>query len=135
MLDTVILRLNLYFDKSNLGKNDVSYVQLIFFEKDKKLLSEFFIDKEKLAHISDSENNFTNKIIPVSVNEDSLGKALNVVVFNDAISIIPLEIGGKLVNFLDIIRDKAEILRPIHKDKIIYLDSTLKFYLHKDKSY
>lgn len=38
-----------------------------------------------------------------------------------------------LTNFIYIIIDKAKILRPNHKDKIIYFDSDWKFYLLKDK--
>lgn len=108
---------------------------MAFRRQDKKFLSEFSIQKDKPIYISDVENDFIkdNLTIPISVNEDSLGKPLNVKVTNGAISHLYLEIYGKLTNFIDIIIDKTKVLRPNHRDKIIYFDTDWKFYLLKDK--
>ena len=43
MFDIVISRLNQYLDDYNLTEYDISYIQLAFRQKDKKLLSEFSV--------------------------------------------------------------------------------------------
>lgn len=94
MFDTNKIRLNQYFDDYNLTEYDIRYVQLAIRQKDKKLLYEFFIYKDIPVYISDVDNNFIkdNLSISISVNEDSLGKPLDVKVTNGAISHLYLEI-------------------------------------------
>lgn len=92
MLDIVMSRLDQYLDDYNLNSYDISYIQLAFRQKDHKLLSEFSVQKDKPLHISDIDNNLINYSlnIPVSVNEDSIGKPLTVTVTNGTISHIYL---------------------------------------------
>ena len=91
--------------------------------------------RRKLPHLFDSERVSVEKglYLPVSINEDSLGKPLDVEVSNGLIKEIPLEIRGKLVNFLDLIRTKASMLNPKHKDNITTFDSSYNFIYCKDK--
>lgn len=141
-------------------EENIVYIQLVFKLKDKKLLSEFSLmtgsvreRKEKAPHLFEQERTSAEKslVLPVSINEDSLGKPLVVEVSDDAtggsgasggsesgatqqvITNIPIEIGGKLVNFLALIKAKASILRGKHKDNITSFDPSYKFYLLKDR--
>lgn len=72
--DDAMSKLQFYLDEYNLTGDAVVYVQFSFKQSDKTLLSEFSLDKP--THITVSENTITqNKLnIPVSINEDSLGK-------------------------------------------------------------
>lgn len=99
-----------------------------------KLISEFCL--EKPPHIYNNENIYTKKdlTIPVSINEDYLGKPLSVDIYNGIITKINLTIKYNDVNFLDIIKNKAKLLRAKHKDNITYFDEKFKFYLLNDKS-
>ena len=72
--------------------------------------------------------------MPVSINEDSIGKPLSVNVSNGVITNINITINDKQVNFLDLIRDRAKVLRLNHKDNITHFDENFRFYLLKDKS-
>ena len=69
--------------------------------------------------------------IPVSMNED--GKLLPTITSNGFgfITHINLNINGILVNFLDIIKNNAKILRKNHPDNRIHFDKDFKFYLLK----
>ena len=91
--------------------------------------------KRKLPHIFDSERASVERglYLPVSMAEDSLGTPLDVEASDGLIHNIPLEIRGKLVNFLDLIKAKASMLSPKHKDNITSFDVSYKFYLLKDK--
>lgn len=103
-------------------------------QKDKKLLSEFSLSKK--AHISKSEFIITEKklTVPVSINDDSIGKPLSVNVSNGVITNINITINDKQVNFLDLIRNRAKVLRLNHKDNITHFYENFRFYLLKDKS-
>lgn len=133
--DSVISRIEEYFDVYNLSDDNIIYIQVSFWLKDKKLLSEFSLGERPL-HISNIENTFTKNSlsIPVSTNKDSLGEALHVTITNDIITAIHLSIKGERVNFLTIIKNKAIILRVNHQDKITIFDKNWKFYLLKDKA-
>ena len=117
----------------NLTDDAIVYIQITLRQKDKKLLSEFSL--EKPSHIAKHEiaSVETTLFIPASINEDYLGKPLPVNVLNGVITHIDISIDGKLVNFLDIIINKAKILRAKHKDNITSFDQYFKFYLLKDK--
>lgn len=52
----------------------------------------------------------------------SPGQALHVTIINDIITAIHLSIKGDRVNFLDIIKNKANILRVNHLDKKTFFD-------------
>lgn len=93
------------------------------------MLSEFSLDPKPL-HISMPDHTFTKNslMIPVSINKDSLGEALEVTISNGFISDIRLSIKGARVNFLSLIYAKAKILRNNHPDKITSFDAGFKFY-------
>ena len=129
-------------DHYNVTEANLAYVLFSFKQKDKKLLSEFAVmrgsssdRKRKLPHLFDSERASVERglYLPVSINEDSLGTPLDVGVSDGLIHDIPLEIRGKLVNFLDLIKAKASMLSPRHKDNITSFDSSYRFYLLKDR--
>ena len=133
----VTQRLDEYLENYNLTSDVIIYIQLSFRLKDKKLLSEFSLDNNKPSHISklDHTNLLKNKslTIPISINEDSLGKPLVLSVKDGFITSIPLTIDGISSNFLDIIKNKAKLLRTNHVDNITSFYSNFKFYLLKDK--
>lgn len=142
LLAVISEKLEEYMSIYNLSDDAIVYIQVTFRQKDKKLLSEFSLlssdgtDRKDLFHIprSDLKSVESNLSIPVSIDEDSLGKALPVDISDGLITHIHLEIDGKLVNFLDIIKSNAKILRAKHKDNIISFDSSFKFYLLKDNT-
>ena len=131
---TVYKRLNEYLDFYDLNYDDIMYVMLSFRQKDKKLLSEFSLTEK--PHIPKSDFIITEKklSVPVSINEDSLGKPLSVSVSNGVITNINITINNKQVNFLDLIRNKAKVLTHNHKDNITHFDENFRFYLLKDNS-
>lgn len=133
LFSTVISRLEQYLDMYNLTEQAIVYIQISFTQKDKKLLSEFSL--EKPTYISKFENILTQKslTVPVSVNEDSIGKPLSVDIDNGFITAINLNLNNNQVNFLDLIKDKAKLLRSNHIDNITCFDHNFKFYLLKDK--
>lgn len=126
-------RLKHYFAEYKLVDADIEYVQLTFRKLDKKLFSEFCLDKPQ--HVDRSVSISTNRKlnIPVSVAESSLGRPLPVVIVNNFIINISLNIDNKMVNFLDIIRNKAKFFRPKHPDNITYFDNDYMFYFLKDE--
>lgn len=71
--------------------------------------------------------------IPVSINEDSIGKPLPTVIKNDIIESIIITIDGKVVNFIDIIKNRVKFLKSKHKDNTSSFDKGYKFYLLKDR--
>lgn len=133
LLEVVKSRLHEYFIAYNLTEDAIVYVQISFRQKSKKLLSEFLL--EKPSHTTTHENlQLGEKLnIPISTNENSLGKPLSTNISNGVLSEISLTLDGKLVNFLDIIRDKAKLLSKDHINNITVFDKTFKFYLLRDK--
>lgn len=133
LFTTVVSRLKEYIDLCKLTPEAIVYVQINFRKKDKKLLSEFSLDKP--SHISKQENIITESMltIPVSINKDSIGDPLTVSISNGIITNINLIINSKQLNLLDIIKNKAKLLRANHKDNITSFYENLKFYLLKDK--
>lgn len=129
----VIQRIEDYFDEYKFKSKDIVYIEISFIQKDKKLLSEFSLDKP--SHISIQENiEIKNKLtIPISINKDSIGTPLPVNISNGIITNIRVTIKNNQVNFLDVIKAKAKFLRVNHKDNIISFDDKFKFYLLKDK--
>ena len=61
-----------------------------------------------------------------------MGEPLPVYVLNGIITNIKLTIRNK-VNFLDIIKSKAKLLKASHIDNITFFDTNYKFYLLKNK--
>lgn len=100
---------------------------------DKKLLSEFSLTKP--SHISKQEDiEIQNQLsIPISINNDSIGTPLPVNIYNGIITNISVTIKNNQVNFLDVIKAKAKLLRSNHKDNITCFDANFKFYLLKDR--
>lgn len=136
LLDVVSSKLQDYMADYNLSDDAIVYIQISFRQKNKKLLSEFLLDKP--SHIPDGQVGLvaSELSIPLSINEDSLGKSLPVKILNGFITYIGIEIkmrSMKLVNFLYLILNNAKILRDKHKDKITCFDQSYKFYLLKDK--
>jgi hypothetical protein len=76
----VKFRLDDYFSHYHLTNNDILYVQLSFRMMDIKFFSKFKIDKP--IYVSHTDHNKLNKMIsiPVSVNENYLGKPLNITI-------------------------------------------------------
>ena len=122
LLSCVNIRLEQYFSSYNLTDESIIYIQLSFSKLDKKLVSEFKLEKKdhndnKLI----SYKNITKQIlsVPVSINKNSLGNPLNITVDTDGnISFIYLNLKGKLVNFLDTIKSRSILLRDNHVDNI-----------------
>lgn len=69
----------------------------------------------------------------MSVNKDSNGKPLPVTISNGVFTNINLTINNNKVNFLNIIKSKAELLKAKHKDGFIPFYQGYNFYLLKDK--
>lgn len=128
-------RLDHYLDFYKIPKGSVVYSLISFRPKDKKLLSEFSLDKP--YHVPTHEHTLTRHdlTIPVSVNEESLGKPLAVEISGTTISDIILVLAGKKVNFLDVIKNKAKLLRANHVNNITSFDKSFKFYLLLDKNH
>ena len=133
LFSVVMSRLEEYSSAYILSEDAIVYIQISFRQKDKKLLSEFSLQKP--SYITNHENLLIqDKLnIPVSINEDSIDKPLPTVISNGVITDIYLTINGELVNFLDIIKSKAKLLRKNHIDNIIHFDKDFKFYLLKDR--
>ena len=136
LLTVTCMKLEEYMIDYNLTEDAIVYIQLSFRQKDKKLLSEFALLPGSVSnHVPGSDLALVerNLAIPVSIHKDSLGKPLPVEISDGVITDIHIEIDGKLVNFLDVIKAKANILRAKHKDNITSFDAQYKFYLLKDK--
>lgn len=96
-----------------------------------KLLSE---DKDRFIAKSEIFK-FNNMLsIPISISEDSLGKALEVEIDDNKIIQIHVDLNGKKTNFLELIMDKTKLLQRNHKDNIKSFDSDFKFYLIRDNN-
>ena len=126
-------KLEEYMDSYNLTEDDVAYIQLSFRTVDKVLLSEFYL--ESPSHITTIENKITSSqlSIPVSVNKDSRGEPLPVNVLDGKITYIKLIINNKQVNYLDVIKDKAKLLKSGHIYNISSFENKYRFYKLKDK--
>lgn len=134
LLTIVNNKLDDYFSDYNLSDQSVLYVEVTFRQLDNKLLSEFSLQTP--VHVKGSENKAlvtTRDLnIPVSVNKDSIGNPLLLETKDDFIVNICLKINDKIVNFLDIIKDKSKFLRKNHKDNINIFHKSWNFYLLKD---
>lgn len=133
LYDNVTQRLAEYMKEYNISEEAIVHIELIFRQKDKKLLSEFSLEKPSHVTRSDIVNTERELVIPVSINESSLGKALPVTTSNGQITHINVVLNDNPVNFLSVIRDNAKIIKQGHKDKITIFDDGFKFYLLRDK--
>ena len=133
LYSSIISRLQQYMGSYNLSEDSILYIQVSFIQQDRKLLSE--VSLVKPSHISNYENVLVKDVltVPISVNEDSIGKPLGVTIVNGFITGIDLIIKNNRVNFMNIILDKARILKTNHRDKITSFNENFKFYLLKDK--
>lgn len=133
LYSSIISRLQQYMGSYNLSEDSILYIQVSFIQQDRKLLSE--VSLVKPSHISNYENLLVKDVltVPISVNEDYIGKPLGVTIVNGFITGIDLIIKNNRVNFMSIILDKAKILKTNHRDKITSFDENFKFYLLKDK--
>ena len=127
-------RLEVLLDEYNIYFKDIRYVMISFRQKDQKLLSEFSLDKKYHHDAGDFKLTQNKLTIPVSVNEESLGKALPVITSNCFITHINVTISGHKINFLDVIRRKAKVLILSDKDNITIFNDNFKFYLLKDNT-
>ena len=135
LLSIIKARLEEKFEHYNLTDGSIVYVQLTFRKLDLKLLSEFKLGNLNNIPLSEHSSIKRKLNIPVSVNQDSLGRPLDMVIVNNKIVNISLTIDNKKVNFLDIINEKASMLKRVnHVDNIRSFDSSFKFYLIRDKS-
>lgn len=133
LFDVVNEKVRDYMEQYNLTDDAIIYRELIFRQKDKRLLSEFYLEKPSHVTKYDVVNTERDLIIPVSINEKSIGRPLPVNISNGLITHINLYHNDKMVNFLDVIRNNAKLIRTGHKDNIINFDKDFKFYLLKDK--
>lgn len=104
-------RLEEHFKDYNLIDDNVNYVQLRMKSLDIKLLSEFSLDKpyyEPKSQVNATHNKLN---IPIFVNDDSLGKPLEIVTVDNIIINIILKHKGKQINFLELIKDKTKVPR------------------------
>ena len=130
LLSIVNGRLEEKFEDYNLTDEFIVYIQLSFKKLDTKLLSEFGVDNLNNVPLLAYSGVKQKLNIPVSVNEDSLGKSLDVVIVNNKIVNICLIINNNKVNFLEKIKEKASMLKRVnHTDNITSFDSNFKFYL------
>jgi hypothetical protein len=133
LYEVVDKRLQDYFEYYKLTDEDIVYVQIILRELETKLLSEFKLDSIENNHNKrETIETKRNLIIPISISEKYLGPALNTTVDDNYVTDIDVVINNEKVNFLDIMRDKAKVLRGAHKDKITHFDKGFKFYLLKN---
>ena len=101
--------------------------------QDTQLLSEFKLNKPEYVKTSELTNVSNTLKIPVSINEDSIGKPLDTIVSNNIITNIKLNFKNKEINFLDNIKNKTRFLSDKHSNKITIFDSSFKFYKLRDK--
>ena len=99
-----------------LSEEYIIYVELNF-RKDKVLLSEFKSNEDltKIPPINKKKMDRDNKLlnIPISINENSLGKPLSVDIDNNLITNIKIMIDDNVVNFLSLIREKSSYIRKV----------------------
>ena len=121
LITVASIKLEEYMVAYNLTDDAIVYIKMTFRQKDKKLLSEFYLipgipcnapqaskdsnRKENIYHVPllskpDQALVESNLAIPVSINKDSLGKPLSVDTEGGVITDIHMEIDGVLVNFL-----------------------------------
>ena len=135
LFSIVIDKIDESFQGYGLSDDDIVWVQLTFRVVDVRLLSEFFIDNNKLdiALPSDKARVVKGINIPLSVDKNSLGSSLHTQVADGYIINIRLKtINDKtFINFLDLIKGKAKFLKSTHKDNITQFDSSFSFYLLK----
>lgn len=134
LLTIINNKLDDYFSDYNLSDDSVLYVEVTFRQLDNKLLSEFSLKTPGYVEGFENKALVTTRDlnIPVSVNKDSLGNPLLTESHNGYIVNISVKINNKIVNFLDIIKDKSKFLRKNHKDNITLFHESLNFYLLKD---
>ena len=118
MFETIVFKLEQHYSLYSTSQDDIEYVQLVFRVRDEILLSEFALVKPK--HVPKKENEIVvNKLsIPVSINQKSLGNALAVDISENIITNIILSIHNKEINFLEVIKESAKLLRANHQDNI-----------------
>lgn len=132
LLSNVKSKLNDCFEVYNIADHDVLYIQLSFRKTNIALLSKYKLDRT-LTHNEPSIYNTINTDyvlnIPVSIDDNYLGKALRTEVDTDNnISYIDLNSN----NFLDYIISKSKFLKAKHRDNIKSFDSSLTFHRVKD---
>lgn len=134
LLTIINNKLDDYFSDYNLSDDSVLYVEVTFRQLDNKLLSEFSLKTPGYVEGFENKALVTTRDlnIPVSVNKDSLGNPLLTESHNGYIVNISVKIKDKIVNFLDIIKDKSKFLRKNHKDNITLFHESFNFYLLKD---
>jgi hypothetical protein len=116
----------------DLSDDDILYIELSFRKKDKVSLSDISID-ENITHVEKKVIDTDKKllVIPVTIDQDTLGILLPVEVKDNLITNIKLNLDDKDINFMDLIEEKSSFLSPNHVDKISSFDSSYKFYLVK----
>jgi hypothetical protein len=125
LLYMINARIDQYYEVYDFIEKSIVYIQISFREMDKKLISEFYL--EKPLHISAYDNISTKKdlAIPLPINEDSLGKPLSVDISNGIITKINLTIKYNDVNFL--LKIKLNYLEVIIKTILLVLTRSLNF--------
>nr|YP_008965457.1 hypothetical protein [Rhynchosporium secalis]AHC02414.1 hypothetical protein [Rhynchosporium secalis] len=111
------------------------YIQISFRGLDKKLYSDILIDRNILNNMVPSIIRSTRSVltIPSNTDENYLGKALSVIGVKNIVTDIPVIIKGVLINFLDKILEKNNLIRNKHKDIRSSFDMSCKFYYIKSR--
>lgn len=78
-------RLEVLLDEYNISAEDIRYVMISFRQKDQKLLSEFSLNEKDHISTPDFKLAENKLIVPVSVNEESLGIPLRVITFKNQV--------------------------------------------------
>jgi len=136
LLNTITTRLEYSFKSYQISENSIQYIQLSFSEVNIKLTRDLILDKNILHSVDTTDEISISKCIyiPVSVYPKALEIALSKQLDNNMnITNIYLNIHGKNIHFLDEIKAKARFLKPNHMNNISKFDSSLNFYLLKDK--
>ena len=94
-------KLEIYLSSYDLSEDNIEYVELVFRKFDKQILTEFKRDDFKTKLLSEDKDRFIAKSeifkfnnmlsIPISISEDSLGKALEVEIDDNKIIQIQVE--------------------------------------------
>lgn len=133
LYETLNLRLDTYLSDYSLRYNEIVYVLISFRTLDKKLYSNFTIDKSFVTK-HNIKPNLISKIrktisIPGSVNEGLLGKPLVVVSDpNNKLTKVETYINGVLCNFLDKIAFSNSLIRSNLKSIRNVFSTNSKFY-------
>ena len=112
--------------------NQIGYIEFAFKVKDKKLLSEFALTKPKSLVKSDVYFVEKQLNIPVSIQPESLGKALDVTISNGFIISIDVVINNKRIDFLPLIKGMGKLLLTNHRANTSNFGENWKFYLFRD---